>query len=440
MPLRATYPGRPDELISINDLLAALDKIQAQHILLILDSCYAGLNIRPGKSRIGLGNFASKSRIVLTSVTGDQTAADTGTAASSLFTGILLRAFAQHNCDLNEDGECTSAELSQYAMREVLSASSGYQMPGYERFGADAGGEMTIVLAAEDLSAWHEATHSTDALAAMKRFLDRRPNSIYSDVAKERIRKIQYDLFVSEKLKTREVSSYVGLRPGHLITNDRDGLTYVWMEPGTIAGIKIDAGFWIGQTEVTVTAFKKFQQPKIRARPPGFNVDWEDGCQPIVNVSWEVAEQFCEVSGGKLPTEPQWEYAARGKDAEGYRFPWGESEDKNLARVGAGPLQRRRRPPEANPESCPLAKDFDKVEGFSLLAPVGQYLPDNRLYDMIGNAAEWTATPERAGKRVARGGSFADSWDHATLSYPWVVEPQGDNRIGFRCVIEPRPE
>ena len=84
---------------------------------------------------------------------------------------------------------------------------------------------------------------------------------------------------------------------------------------------------------------------------------------------------------------------------------------------------------------------FPKLEirAWLLILPALACAAGFALYDMIGNAAEWTETAESSGRRVARGGSFADTWNHATCSYRWLLEPQGDNRVGFRCVIAPRP-
>ena len=73
-----------------------------------------------------------------------------------------------------------------------------------------------------------------------------------------------------------------------------------------------------GQTEVTVAAFKRFASQTGKALPsePAFNSGWAQDNLPIVNVSWDDAQAYCQWAGGRLPTEAEWEYAARGGSME----------------------------------------------------------------------------------------------------------------------------
>ena len=74
-------------------------------------------------------------------------------------------------------------------------------------------------------------------------------------------------------------------------------------------------GFWIGRTEVTVTQWRR-----VMKKVPDFNDRGDD--HPVVNVTWNDCREFCRRAGLALPTEAQWEYAARGPRS--LRFPWGE--------------------------------------------------------------------------------------------------------------------
>jgi hypothetical protein len=77
--------------------------------------------------------------------------------------------------------------------------------------------------------------------------------------------------------------------------------------------VTITKGFWIGQTEVTVGAYKRFAAATGRQMPgaPSFNSGWADDMMPIVNVTWDDAREYCTWAGGRLLTEVEWEYSAR---------------------------------------------------------------------------------------------------------------------------------
>jgi len=160
---------------------------------------------------------------------------------------------------------------------------------------------------------------------------------------------------------------------------------------------------------------------------------------PVVHVSWFDAVAYCRWSNTCLPTEAQWEYAARG-GLRDCNFPWGNDEliDSRY---------------QANYRQHGAAIDSD---GFARLSPVKTYGPSSfGLYDMCGNVAEWCADwyaadyytasphenptgPPQGMERVLRGGSWlspeqfrTDHYVNARSHYP--PETTSDH-IGFRVV------
>ena len=83
-------------------------------------------------------------------------------------------------------------------------------------------------------------------------------------------------------------------------------------------------GFWLGATEVTVGACRRFAEAAGQEMPPPrfFDRNWENSDLPIVNVTWDEARTYCEWIGGRLPSEDEWEYAAAGGNTDD-SYPWG---------------------------------------------------------------------------------------------------------------------
>jgi formylglycine-generating enzyme required for sulfatase activity len=234
---------------------------------------------------------------------------------------------------------------------------------------------------------------------------------------------------------------------GRVIVSPIDGATMVFVPAGEfLMGSPEDEGdedehplrtvylddYYIDRTEVTVAAYRRFCAATKRAMPPEPEWKWQD-THPIVNVSWSDASAYAAWAGKALPTEAQWEKAARGTD--GQQYPWGDMWDGAKCSNSVG----------KNPKKT---------------SPVGNFPAGASPYgalDMAGNVWEWCADWYEAGNyrtapahnptgpatgrsRVLRGGSWGDITDRSLQTATRNVDyfpGDWDGSFGFRCAARP---
>jgi len=227
---------------------------------------------------------------------------------------------------------------------------------------------------------------------------------------------------------------YMGAQKGG--ENGRNHDPEIWGDESPVHAVTL-RGFRIRRFPVTVQEFAAF----IAARGYSAREHWTEGFgkftepedwerqkqypnRPVVSVSWFEAAAYCSWAGGRLPTEAEWERAARGP--AGARYPWGDEP--------------------------PLDPSYANYEGVDHPTPVGLFPKGNtseRLCDMLGNVYEWCGDwfgpyraenqdnptgPKDGQAKILRGGAWVSLPQSVRVSYRNGYEP-ADRRdsIGFRC-------
>jgi len=220
-----------------------------------------------------------------------------------------------------------------------------------------------------------------------------------------------------------EVEGMICVPPGPFVLGGEDGF------PMQI--VRLEEGFFISRYPVTNAQYRRFmeaggyekqeywsdegwqwKQQEERTEPRYWNdPKWNQPDQPVVGVNWYEAEAYARWSGMRLPTEMEWEKAARGID--GREYPWGDGFD---------------------PDKCNTYES-----GIGRTSPVGKYSPGGDspygLADVAGNIWEWCADWYDEGKdtKVLRGGSWSDNrWVARCSCRLWVAPRNWFASWGFR--------
>jgi formylglycine-generating enzyme len=213
--------------------------------------------------------------------------------------------------------------------------------------------------------------------------------------------------------------------------------------------------YWIDRYEVTMAEYQKFMDQDYSIEPPPL---WDDGAasgalgnRPAVGITWNYADKYCQWVEKRLPSEAEWEKAARGTD--GRRFPWGHMQpfvdiaNYNQGTTGWVSYKLTLVPVNSGTRGMSVRHGL-KGGGKS---PYG-------LYHMAGNAAEWVNDwydrfyyedspaknpkgPAEGDSKVLRGGS----WEDQPVNLRVTSRKKGDVDFqdlttGFRCAKDATPE
>ncbi|MBM4299583.1 MAG: formylglycine-generating enzyme family protein, partial [Deltaproteobacteria bacterium] len=197
--------------------------------------------------------------------------------------------------------------------------------------------------------------------------------------------------------------------------------------------------FYLDKYEVTVARYAAFLKATGNVGVPE---EWatvnleRDGELPVVSVDWQDASNFCQWAGRRLPTEAEWEKAARGGDER--KFPWGNDTPSD--------------------ERARFLKSYQNPVYKDGVAPVGSHpkgVSPYGVHDLAGNVWEWVADwfgesfspgesrnplgPKSGKSKVLRGGGWYDPPERVTAIRRMHAPPgHRDDSVGFRCAMDAR--
>ena len=490
-------PDRPHRTaIEYDYWRAKIDEINCTHILVAIDACHSATFDPNWKNRSGFArpgeqnadrvmiNFESyKARLFFTSDAKGNETPDRSTFARQFLTGLRNKTFG-----------------TQYLTSDELYASylkKAAPLPGGGSFGNDEPGstflffpkpKVDISNARSDLNAWQEAK-AANSIAAYQQYLRQYPKGDFHELAQQRLTRLEAEekelLDWQKASKQNTATAYRAFIQNHPNSDYRDLAELrlgdlrpdqkpppakiddmVFVQGGTFQmGTGSDkhsvtlGDFYMGINEVTFEDYDQYCTASGKSKPD--DEGWGRGKRPVINVSWYDAAEYCNwlskqhglesvyriagttitpnwnANGYRLPTEAEWEYAARNR---GGNYEWaGTSNEKELSLY-------------ANfcDKNCTYSwKTKTEDDGHTHTAPVKSYRANSLgLYDMSGNVYEWCwdwyddysknastnpKGPNIGAYRVERGGSWLS--EPANLRYAYRLYNAPDDRfsfIGFR--------
>jgi formylglycine-generating enzyme required for sulfatase activity len=472
----ATYESSADDLdktgASVEELRKLLEDSSAPRKMMFLDACR---NVTTPGARDAAAPV--EPMVELSSSKGLRLLVSTGPRTRSyeyddlkhgLFTYYVIEGLK--GAAARADGLVTFGTLAAYVTRNVkernpnqvpyTDGQSTGEFPLAGKYNAPAAPAAGVAGPAPDVEAWNEIRTSSD-LRLFEQFLKEYPSSQYAGAARLRL--------AAGSARTLPTATPAGART----VNSKDGLTYIWIPPGRFSmgcspgdsecgddekpahTVTIAKGFRIGQTPVTVSAYKRYAQAARKALPPEkdslgrpLNAAANDTL-PLVLVTWDEAAGYCAWAGMRLPTEAEWELAARA-GSTGARYgsldeiAW-YGDNSGRQRIDSMTIWN-------NDQKNYNKRLYDNGSGPH---PVAQKQPNAYgLYDMLGNVMQWTADwygekyysaaaaqnpsgPPSGTLRAMRGGSFNGLPRQIRVSNRHDLRP-GDrySGVGFRCVGE----
>jgi formylglycine-generating enzyme required for sulfatase activity len=422
---KAQSPGTFISNARIRDEIA---KMKAKHVYLVADSCFSGTLFASGRSLPPLNDkffqrlYANKSRWGLTSGQNEPVT-DTGKDGHSMFAYFFLKLLKENDAPYLVPSHIYD-EIAPLIGRntEQQPRSQPLQNAG------DEGGQFVFRLAsASPTNAAPQVGEGRVGVALSQAEQELKALEEQERQAEERKKLAELQQQIEEKKKKLELAKAFPFpqQQGRELTG-RDGAPMALIPAGEfLYGADKQRrslpAFYMDLYEVSTRLYAAFRHATGRAAPSLWDEasPVSDGDRPVIGVTWYDAEAYCRYYGKRLPTEQEWEKAARGTD--GRTYPWGNEE----------PTSRH-----ANYGKC------CEWKGYATLATVESYEAGKSpygLYHMAGNVWEWTSSDYDEKQKVLRGGSWSSYASLLESSYRnWWTPGYWFRYLGFRCAQDAR--
>jgi len=405
--------------IGMDELKRLAGMIPAKHIIFLVDSCYSGLVVaNRGGFKTSIPSYLKKVasvpvQQVITAGMKDDVSSESPEWGHGAFTYKLLEALRTGVADENDDGITTGLELASY-LRNVVPNISPKQTPQYGYFEGE--GEFLFLREVQPIQPNPDITNPTKE--STQTLVDNQSSN--NDLPKE--------------ITGKDGAKMMLIPAGEFQMGSNDGED----NEKPIHTVYLDA-FYVDVYEVSNVQYKKFVDATGHKSSEFLNYSSINAPNEPVGVSWEDAKDYAEWAGERLPTEAEWEKAARG-GLVGKKYPWGESLTHDNANIdGTGGKDR-----------------------WEYNSPVGSFSPNGYgLYDMAGNVWEWCSdwyddnyyanSPNRNPKGpssgqylVLRGGAWSydpySPHDPSVYCRYYAGPDVSGNDFGFRCagnIVQP---
>ena len=422
---RERLHGTAINMAEIRNLAALLP---SKHVLFLVDVCYGGIagqqfRSLPPQTESYLKQITKEpGRQLITAGGPGQQVVEGPQWGHSVFTYFILKGLKDGLADLNQDGVIPASELYAYLDGRVPAESEGQQRPELWSLSSEKGEFVFLTAAAKMPKELPDPSHRSEVLAE-----DMEPKLPESPTAPPKTDVARARPYGQPRQMAKEIVGKDGaallLVPGGEFTMGSGSAT---------RQVHVDA-FYMDKYEVTAARYEKFLKGAARREPDNWSsIKFpQEADRPVTGVDWGDAGAYCRWAGKRLPTEAEWEKAARGTD--GRLYPWGND------------------PP--NPRLANYKQDQSYSSSGSV-TEVGSYEAGKSpygLYDMAGNVWEWVTDwydddyyrngparnppgPANGDEKVVRGGSWSfQAQSLLTVSRLWFAPTMRAGFVGFRC-------